>query len=183
MRLRTPKIGICRCVSCAIALAGAVVISATPALAADNSVTLTSAGFGEGAPLPSSPASACLTSDDPLAIMEADSVGFIHENTVGNDAVHIVADLSITFDVRDDFGVHIAWQGSGQLTVDQIVPLSFTDAFGNPFGAVTTTLLVSMANPNGVTTDVNWPMRIDAFPTSDGLLPGVEFDPAAVTCA
>jgi hypothetical protein len=169
-----------RFASITILLAAAALIGTASAGASGNSVTIRTLSGGAGGPLPSAPAASCLTTSDPFAIIEANYTGSIHENLVSKNAVHIVADLNVTFDVRDEFGTHIAWQGAGHIAIDQSVPLTFADGIGTAM--ITVTVPVAMLSSDGTTANVNWPIQVWAFSTPDGVLPGVLFDPGAVTC-
>jgi hypothetical protein len=148
----------------ALVVAGMIAAPAAFASNSDNAITLRVAGGG-GAALSSSPASACLTgTDDPnFAIIEFGYTGSLHENIVSGASVHIVADLSLTFDVRDHFGTHIAWQGAGSIAVDDVVPLSQLSADGVLMAVLTTTVPVVMTAPDGRTVSTSWPIQIFAF--------------------
>jgi hypothetical protein len=170
-----------RFASITILLAAAAMIGTAFAGASGNSVTIRTLSGGVGAPLSSAPAANCLTTSDPFAIIEANYNGSIHENLVGKNAVHIVADLNLTFDVRDEFGIHIAWQGAGHIAIDQSVPLTFAGGVGT--ATITATVPVVMISSDGTTANVNWPIQVWAFSTPDGVSQGVLFDPGAVTCS
>jgi hypothetical protein len=172
-----------RLVRFVVALAAVGLVAAPAVIANDNSSTVVLAQGGAGGSLGDSPASACLTANDPaFSILGFDYMGSVHENTLADRSLHIVANLNLTFTVRDTNGVTILWQGTGSVAIDNVVPLNPLPD-GTPIGIVSTTVPVVMAAADGRTVPTNWTIQVDGFVLPEGLFYGIGWLPEWVTCS